>query len=352
MAFNRPTLSDLIQRAYNDFNTYFAGVSAALRRSNFNVLAKVHSAVTHHLYGFISFVAEQLFPDTAEGSYLDRIASFWLPDPKKAASFAVGNYTFNGTNSVVIPALTRLIRADGIEYETSADVTIVAGVATAVITALTAGQIGNAAAATPLNLSSPIPGVNGGGVVAAGGLVFGADVEAPESIRGRIKNRVQNPPHGGAKSDYVTWALEVAGVTRAWSYPLEQGAGTVVVRFVRDNDANLIPDAGEVAAVQAYIDPLRPVTAKGVYVVAPIAAPINFSIQLTPNTLLVKAAVEAELRDLIKREGEPAATILISHIREAISIAAGENNYEMTVPAADVANGVGYIPTFGAITWL
>ena len=41
--------------------------------------------------------------------------------------------------------------------------------------------------------------------------------------------------------------------------------------LVRDDDASLIPDAGEVATVQAYIDSLRPVTAS-VTVVAPTAA--------------------------------------------------------------------------------
>ena len=108
--------------------------------------------------------------------------------------------------------------------------------------------------------------------------------------------RIQQPPHGGASYDYTTWALEVSGVTRAWVYPQELGLGTVTVRFVRDFDATPIPYAGEVAAVQAYIDARRPVTAL-VTVVAPAAVPINFQIQgLTPSNATVQAAGSATIQ--------------------------------------------------------
>jgi uncharacterized phage protein gp47/JayE len=78
----------------------------------------------------------------------------------------------------------------------------------------------------------------------------GSDEESTDELRARLLARLQNPPHGGNATDYEAWAKEVSGVTRAWSYPLELGAGTVTVRFVRDDDASPIPDAGEVAAVQ------------------------------------------------------------------------------------------------------
>ena len=158
--------------------------------------------------------------------------------------------------------------------------------------------------------------------------------------------------HGGASYDYTAWALAVSGVTRAWVYPAELGLGTVTVRFVRDLDATPIPDAGEVAAVQAYIDARRPVTAQ-VTVVAPTAVPINFQIQgLTPSNATVQAAVQAELQDLLLRESVPGGTILLSHIRAAISAAAGETDYVLVSPAANVTNTTGNMSTIGTITWL
>jgi uncharacterized phage protein gp47/JayE len=346
--FTRPTLADLLNRAFADIQSRLPGSDATLRRSNLNVLSRVHTAGVHGLYGFIAWLATQLIYDTAEAEYLERWASIWGIN-RLPASFATGTITMTGTNGVTIPALAELQRADGVLYTVNADVIIAAGVATAAVTAVETGQAGNAATGYVLTLTSPIAGVTA--TATAGVLSGGADAEKDAALRARFIARIQQPPHGGAKFDYEAWALEVAGVTRAWVYPQELGAGTVTVRFVRDNDAGLIPDAGEVAAVQAYIDNLRPVTA-AVSVVAPVAVALNLSIGVTPNTTVVKTAVTAELTDLISRESIPGGTLYLSHIRAAISAAAGETNYTMTAPAADVVSATGNITTLGTITWL
>lgn len=188
--------------------------------------------------------------------------------------------------------------------------------------------------------------------VTAGELSGGADVESDEDLRSRFLSRLRQPPHGGADYDYVSWALEVPGVTRAWCYPHELGLGTVTVRFVRDADASIIPDAGEVAAVQDYLDARRPVTAQ-LTVVAPVAVPLNFTLTgLVPSTSTVRAAVEAELQDLIFREAVPGGTILISHLRAAISAAAGEEDHVLTSPAANVTHAAGEMATMGTVTWV
>ena len=350
MPFSRPSLQDLIDRAVNDINARLPGVDARLRRSNLNVLARVHAGAIHGLYGYLDFLSRQVIVDTAESEFLARWAAIWGVT-RKAAEAATGNVTFTGTNGSVIPAGTVLLRSDGAEYTTFADATIVAGTATAVATAVLAGADGNTAAASLFALASPIAGVNGVVTVAAGGLTQGIDAESDDELRARLLLRIQQPPQGGAPADYIAWALQVPGVTRAWVYPLEFGAGTVAVRFVRDDDVSLIPDAGEVAEVQAYIDARRPVTAN-VTVLAPVADALNFTIALTPNTQAVKDAVTTELEDLILREGEPGVTLLLSHIRQAISEAAGEQNFTMTVPSADVAPAAGHIVTFGVITWV
>lgn len=349
MPFSRPELADLIDRAIQDIEARLPGTDARLRRSNLNVLARTHSGAVHGLYGYLDWIARQVLPDTADAEILERWASIWGVT-RKAASFAVGPVTLTGTTGAVVPAGTVLQAADGQEFATNAEVTLAAGTATAQVTALVAGQAGNLVAGTTLTLVSPVAGVNAQATVASGGLTGGADTETDDTLRARLLSRIQAPPHGGAKSDYIAWALEVAGVTRAWVYPAELGLGTVTVRFVRDDDASIIPDAAEVTAVQTYLDALRPVTA-GLTVVAPIAVPLNPTIQLTPNTSTVQAAVQAEIADLLRREAEPGGTILISHIREAISLAAGETNHVLTVPAGDVTHTTGQIATMGTITW-
>ena len=78
--------------------------------------------------------------------------------------------------------------------------------------------------------------VNSTATVTSGGLVDGVDEESTDALGARLALRLQQPPEGGADHDYEAWALGVTGVTRVWVYRHELGLGTVVVRFVRDND--------------------------------------------------------------------------------------------------------------------
>lgn len=348
MSFNRPTLNALITRIRDGLLSRLS--FEQMRRSDAEVYAKEMAGASHELHGHLQYISQQVIYDTAASDYLDRWARIWLTIPRLPAVTAQGNITFTGVNSAVIPAGSIVVSQVGVEYSTLVDATIVAGVATVSAISLDAGESANLAATAPLELSTPIASVNSLVSVAAGGMVGGADAEDDTKLRARLLARIQQSPHGGADYDYVNWALEVPGVTRAWVYPNELGLGTVTVRFVRDNDVSIIPDAGEVAAVQAHIEALRPVTAQ-LTVAAPIAETLDFTIAVTPNTAAVKAAVEAELRDLVIREAKPAGTIYLSHIREAISIAAGENNYTMTTPSADITTAAGYMTTFGSITW-
>jgi uncharacterized phage protein gp47/JayE len=342
-------LTELIERAASDIEAALPGTDARLRRANLNVLARVHAGAVHGLYGYLKWMAEQLMIDTCEGPYLDRYSSIWGVT-RRPAEFAQGPVTLSGTSGVVVPAGSTLRRGDGTTYTTMADATLASGAATAQALATAAGEAGNAAAGTALTLTEPIAGVSSAVTVAAGAIVGGIDSESDAALRDRVLLRIRQTPMGGAAWDYTSWALEVPGVTRAWVYPLEGGPGTVVVRFVRDDDAALIPDAAEVAAVQAYIDERRPVCA-AVTVAAPVAAPLDLTITLTPGTAAVKAAVQAELQDLLRREATPGGTLLVSHIREAISVAAGETNHVLVTPAADVAHAAGQIATLGTITW-
>ncbi|MDD4952837.1 MAG: baseplate J/gp47 family protein, partial [Desulfovibrionaceae bacterium] len=100
------------------------------------------------------------------------------------------------------------------------------GAASAPVDAVEAGTGGNESAGVSLTLTSPVSGVQSTAAVAAGGITGGADQEADEALRARLITRIQQSPHGGAGYDYVAWALEVSGVTRAWCYPEHMGLGT------------------------------------------------------------------------------------------------------------------------------
>ncbi len=46
---------------------------------------------------------------------------------------------------------------------------------------------------------------------------------------------------GGADPDYVIWAKEIAGITRAWTFRHYKGTGTVGVMVATSNPVNPAP---------------------------------------------------------------------------------------------------------------
>lgn len=348
MAFERPTLSELVDRIQQDFVSRLELGGAVLRRSMVQVLARVVAGAAHMLHGHLEYQARQIFPDTADEVNVLRWGALFGIE-RNAPEFATGSVEFTGTNTTVIPIGTVLIRADGVEYTTDAEVTITLGVAEADVTASEAGEDGNADVDTALSLESPITGVDADPSVSVE-LAGGTDEEELEDYRTRILERMRAAPHGGSEADYIAWAKAVPGVTRVWVTPDGMGAGTVLVRFMRDDDVSPIPSGGEVTTVQDYLDSVRPVTA-AVTVAAPTAAALAFNLSIEPDTSAVRDAVEAELADLLRNETAPGETLLLSKIRTAIGIATGLEDYTLTSPAADVTHTSGQIATLGTVTF-
>ena len=349
MPFERPALADLIERGQADMEARLPGSDARTRRSNLNVLARVNAGAVHGLYGYLDWIARQVFPDTADAEILDRWGAVWGV-VRKPPSFAAGGVSFSGQAGSVIPAGTELAFGTS-RFEIDADVVFSGAGASGTVTALEPGLAGNLPTGTGLVFVSPVAGVAGTASVASPGLAGGVDAEADTSLRARLLARIRQPAQGGAAHDYEAWALAVPGITRAWVYPEELGPGTVTVRVVTDDAVGgLIPAPDVVDAVQDYIDARRPVTARPT-VVSPVAVPLALSISVSPNTAAVRAAVEAELADLLRREAVPGGTILLSRLREAVSIAAGEFDHMLTSPVADVTHGTGQIAVPGVITW-
>lgn len=354
MPFSRPTLTELIDRVSTDIASRLPGQSAnLLRRSLAGVLARAEAGAVHSLYGYLDFIAKQAIPDTAEDEYLLRWAAIWLEVGRKPATFAsgAGAVRVSGVTGSVVPVDTQFVRADGLTFHTTTEATLSGTFTTVSVKADTVGAESNTGAGVALTLLQPVTGLNSAALVVAPGIAGGVDQETLPALRVRLIQRIQQPPQGGSAADYVTWALEVPGVTRAWVSPRELGPGTVTVRIGNDDAAaSYIPSPALVAAAQAYISSKAPVTAD-VTVLAPVAYPIDLSIGLKPNSAANQAAVRAELTDMFLREAAPGATILISKIREAASITAGVINSEVTVPSGDVTAPTGYLPTVGTITW-
>ena len=350
MPVTRPTLAQIIARIKGDISAQTEG-SAFIPRSFEAILSVVQGYSINGVYSFAEWVSRQLFPTTAEEAGLLAWGALRKLS-RKAATKSTGAVAFSCSIGNVIPAGT-IIKGAGLLFTTLATVTATTTTITVQVQAVDAGSAANLATSVPMTLVSPIAGVTSTGAVASPGLSGGTDQEDLEDYRGRVIDNLRRPPSSGGPGDYRAWALENPGVTRAWEYGSRAGLGTVTLFFMMDDRVNPIPLSGDVATVQAYIDARKPIDMRAVYVLAPIAQPVNMTIALRPNTTTVQATVLQSLKDLF-------ASTLVAHetsltqskIDEAISTAVGEDAHNITsIGSLTVTSESGNILTLGTVTF-
>lgn len=347
MPFERPTLAALKARIAADIERN-SGESATARGDIYYPIAQAHAGACYGLHTHLDYNRDQLFDDTADDENLLRRAAE-MGIYQIAATRASGTATIVATDGTVILAET-IFTKDQIAYRVTESATAESGSATLNLRAVEPGINGNLTAGKTLTISATIAGADTTATVVE--ISGGAEAETVSRVRERLADRRQNPPMGGNANDYIKWAKEAhIDVTRAWSYPNENGLGTVVVRFVTDDLATPIPSPAHITAVQDYIDVVRPAGMAGFSVATIVAAPLDITFtSLTPDTSDVRLAVEAELDDLIKREAIPGGTLALSAINEAISGAAGETDHVIDL-AANVTSTPNQLIVLGTITW-
>lgn len=352
--FARPTLAELLANVQADVETELSGVSARLRHTPEYALARAMAGLVHLKHGHSSWVAEQILPDEASERFLVRYAQLF-DVLRKQATPATGTINVTGSGGDLTAGDVFVRDGDGARYLVDADVLGIT-TDTATVTSEEVGETYNLSAGATLRLESPIAGVDDVATVAVGGLAGGTDIEELDALLERLLEKIRKPPMGGAPGDHVIWAKEMAGVTRAWEYRNTDNGGSysrgkIAVTFVLDDDDGTvnIPDAGQVAAMQAYLDDRSPFE---VEVFAPTPVDFDYTVTLTPNNVAsVEAAVEAEVKDMLQRDAEPGGTVYLSRFNEAVSAAAGETDHLTAVPAADVPTNFGELLVYGTPTF-
>ena len=361
MSFTRPTLKQIVSRIEGDFKTGL-NLQAIIRRSFLAIFAKAFGAASHTLHGHIDFgINEKFFPDTGDEATVVRWGALYNL-PRKDPTFAEIIIDVTGTTGGTLPVDQVYVRSDGQEYKVKDEVVIPAGgTVNATIVAQTEGATPNMLAGDKINLQNSLPGIQSEATVVST-TIEGEELEDLELYRQRVLDRLQAPPSGGTVNDFIAFALKVPGVTRAWVLPNFLGVGTVGVTFVEDDEDPIIPDAAKVAEVQTQLLLDEPQGTAGSTAFAPTELKMNPEIQLKPNTSDVRAAVIAELEDLMAREAQVRdasdpdqvglsivfdGKIKLSQINEAISIAAGEEDHVLNSPTADFQPISGGLVTLG-----
>ncbi|HEZ0885258.1 TPA: baseplate J/gp47 family protein [Neisseria meningitidis] len=164
----------------------------------------------------------------------------------------------------------------------------------------------------------------------------GTDRESDASLLARLLEIIRRPPAGGNRYDYKNWALSVDGVTSAYVYPLRRGLGTVDIAIT---SADGVPSEETVRRVQAYIDEMRPVTAKNALVLKPTVTAVPVTVQVKLDGIDLDEA-KRRIRTALKEYFDtliPGDGLTVSQIEAAISNVDGVIDRRLTAPTANRA---------------
>ncbi|OOF50913.1 hypothetical protein BKK54_04245 [Rodentibacter genomosp. 1] len=355
MAFNTPTLSSLIKQGEQQFQYRFP----TLKRNNvITVINRICAALSAGEHMHLDWLARQIIPTTAEENYLVEYC-LYKGIVRKQASTATGWVTITAANEATIPEGTVFEDANsGLTFIATQDTVVKAGQSDIAVKCETVGAAGNLKAGESLSLTTAILGVLPNATVKA--MSGGADIESLSRLLARLIYRVQNPPANGAPHDYVRWATEVSGVTRAWCFERYLGGGSVGVAFACDDREDILPTSEDIARVRAYITGHKneatgqfegmPANVE-LYVFAPQFQAVNFKIRLAPDTPTLRQAVRKSLAAYLANAGV-GALLYLSQIRATVSNTAGEVDNSVMYPTADVQLLTDNIATLGEIEWL
>ena len=361
MPFDRPTLREINSRIQADLLAELTGIGESLlRHSIIKIQGKVYAGVAHGEYGAIQNAKDQLFILTADEEHLEKHgAEYGIPRNK--GTKAIGSAIVTGTTGLIVDSGRRLQSVTGNIYIVNESTILVGGTANIEFTAENVGVDYNEDAGTVLSFISPIPGINSTVTVDANAITGGANIKEVEEYRLQLLNRKRTAPHGGALFDYINWALEYSGITRAWAIEHYQGTGTIGLTFVKDNDSVILPSQAELDALKAYViyhnDPNTnietgmPVNTAGLYMIPLTFKTVNMTIKLQPNTATVQTNIRNTLIDLFKTYGGPEQTIALSQMNEAISSATGEIRHKIINPVDDETASVNQVHALGDITF-
>lgn len=351
--FSRPTLPDLITTIRNDLYARLAvdDELISLRRNDPEVYGRVIAGATHILLGYIENMAKNILPDQADENWLIRHGNMKRCYRKQPTS-AVGYIRFDEVSDGIIIRKDQKVRrqVDQCMYTVTQTTTSANNILRVPVICDELGKKGNCDDGTSMSLISPVTELSS--TCYADSIKSGSDVEDIETFRKRVIDRWYYTPQCGADQDYVQWAKEVSGVTRAWCYRHWAGTGSVGLMVANSDPVNPILDNTTIQNIKKHIEPLAPVAGSRLIVFSPLPKPIDFKIIVTPDNPEIRYQIEAELKEFLLREGRPQSTLFRSRISEVISSSFGEYSHELMYPNKNIFIEKNEVAVLGNIEWM
>lgn len=330
----RPILRDLAASTLASIRLSL-GLVSSTRRTLIESISNSFVGVIYLLYVYVDNVFSDFFPQDANENRLLKWGEA-INLPRKAASFAVLEIKMTGIIGAIVSEGTQLRSSTGRIYEVVEDTEFATAEQLANINAILPGTESN------LGVGETITFINSQNNIQIRAEITtvvneAEDIETIERYRNRVLQFLSRTQYrAGSISDYISWATEVPGIARAYVATRYDGIINRLAVFILKGTVERIPSQGEIDEVLAYINARRPVTAD-ISVFAPTEVSIDMEISIRRNTEDVQRSVTANLNQLFLNDARPKGTIgvngqintgiiYISHIREAVSLAIGEED--------------------------
>lgn len=310
------------------------------------------AAEVYALYVQADWMARQVFPQTAEGAYLERHAALRGLD-RRTAVRAEGILRFSvdtpSSADLTIPAGTVCATAGMVRFETKTDAVLPAGeiwVETAA-RAVEAGAAGNVPAGSIQAMAVAPVGI--GRCINQEAFIGGADAESDEALRERVLETYRRMPNGANTAFYEQGALSFEQVAAVTVLPRNRGRGTVDVVVATQSG---LPGADLLAQLSNYFEAKREI-AVDVEVKAPEVRTVDVALTVTPEEgtdgAAVKERAEAAIRAFFSGQ-RLSRDVLVAELYQLVFSQEGVANCAVSTPAADMVVAGGELPQLATLT--
>ncbi len=344
--FKTPSLEELQQQHWDDLKSRLNPLE---RTQNYDILkvnSRVNAGMFHLLHENLRFLADQLFPDTAGGDYLDAHWA-WRTQIRKNGTHAIGSLRLTGRPGLFIPQGTSWGQGEKVYLSETGVALDDQGAGTVQVRALEAGTAGNLPEGQTLRLSLMQAGLDDEAI--SQGIEGGSDRESDNDFRMRMIDSLRSGFRYGKAGDWAAWALDsCAEVLKAWEFPLSDVDGTLLIQVLGKDNAPI----ANLQKVQDYIKSQAPPA------LWTVESPRDKVFNITLNMLNPsegnaenRRTVEAALRAWLESQGRPGMALPSGLISAVASAASPAITYVGAALPDDLCFTIRDFPVLGEVRW-
>lgn len=353
MAFEKESLASLLDKTYSNYMSLLRPMERTPRYNIIKVMAAAAAGAQHQLLGDLSFLVDQIFPDTAIGEFLrahwsDRVPALY-------ANLAVGTVVQTGVAGASVPSGLVYQSGNGKRYYTTKAYTIGEdGTVSVYVSAEEPGSASNIDADAELSVVSALTtGLDSSAKVGSGGIQGGVDGESDEEYLVRVLAYLRNQVRYGKPGDYAAWAVDsTSEVTKAFEIKNFGVFGAVLIQCINGNQIDGVHQVSNLAAVDAYIESK---SVPALYTVkTPELVQIEPTIELLDeeDTSENRATVLGRLKAYLDARARPGSSFTQETLQSVIVDGSAISSATLTLPGGKVETTALQYPVLGAVTWI